>query len=216
MSIRTERTSTVNLLRDGTYHYAALLSDPATKDLAGAPKKAIDKLRKQRDASELADEAAIVAGAVLDRCEFELDLLLRRSELEVLGAVDKKREALDYRAVLPNGFMALVNLTGAEQAREALDYQAALAKTFPEISKKYGKALSSGAEALDSAETAWKEAVSEQARANADEVMARAELTRTLRKSEATLMGMFPGDRARVRSYFRKTRRSEAPEEPTP
>ena len=216
MAIKNERSGTGALAKDGLYHYAALLANPETAALAATPKKAVDNLRKQRDAAEKADDAAITAGAVLDRCEFELDLLLRRSELEVLGAVDKKREALDYRAVLPNGFMALVNLTGAEQAREAQDYQTALAKTFPEISKKYGKALSSGAEALDSAETAWKEAVSEQARANADEVMARAELTRTLRKSEATLMGMFPGDRARVRSYFRKTRKSEAPEEPTP
>lgn len=61
----------------------------------------------------------IVAGAVLDRCEFELDLLLRRSELEVLGAVDKKREALDYRAVLPNGFMALGADGGRAGARGA-------------------------------------------------------------------------------------------------
>jgi hypothetical protein len=219
MAIRDERTGTEELLKDALYHYAALLADPATQPFAVAAKAGIDKLRKVRGEAEGKSDALLIAQATLDRTDYEIDDLVRRSELELLAETGKNRADLRYRSALPSGLTALVAKWGSEEARQVRSYRKALDHHFPAVSAKYGKDLDAKADATESAEKTWVQATTDLGYAQSAIVLARAELVRTLRKSEAALMDLFPGQRARVRSFFRKKRDYTADDggkDPTP
>lgn len=216
MPIQSERTGTEELLRDGLYHYAAVLSDPVTQGLAASIKASIDKLRKKRAETEEKSDALLVSQALLDRTDYELDTLLRRSELEALAETDKSREDSRYQALLPDGLTALVVKWGAEEARLVRKYRKALEEHFPSVAKRYSKELDLKADATEAAETKWAQAQTDAGQAQSAVFLAKAELVRTLRKSEAALLGLFPGQRARVRSYFRKKRGRAVADAPTP
>ncbi len=210
MSIRTEGTSTNEILRDARFHYAAVESDSNARSLGDAVAQDIAALKGKRNASEDAEEQRLAALAALLRSDFDLDAALRATELEVLGAVAKNRAAAQYKAVFPQGLSALIRLRGADEAREVRASIGKLKEAFPEIAAAHAAELDALAQASIDAEQAWKDSETQAARVFADEVIARTELVRQLQKNEGALTALYPGERARVRSYFRPTRRRGA------
>lgn len=217
-SIRNEKTSTEELLRDARYHYAALLSDPDTAPLADAVKKRADALRKVTAATLDAEEMRVEKQALRDRSEYLHDGKHRELELEVLLAVKKARDLPAYRRVYPLGLSALIAESGEAQERATVAALKGLSTEHPALHKRYGKVLTDLAAAAAAAEREWLQAESDAAQAFSGEQLARIDLVRQMQKNEGALTAQFPGERARVRSYFRNRKRSgEAePAAPTP
>ena len=216
--IRNERTGTEELLRDGRYHYAALLADPESAHLAQAVKKRLDALAQAAQDATDAEFLRIQQQAMLDRAEYLHDSLQRTLELFVLGAVRKNRRAPAYAEVYPEGLSSLVALVGEEQERSVTRLLQKLAVHHPELHKKYAKELAKLAADAATAEKALNQATAAEDHAFLDELSARGELSRQLRRDEGALISLFPDDRTRVRLYYRtKSRRPEAPaEDPAP
>lgn len=210
MSIRDESTSTNEILRDARFHRAALMASAETRDLADGVSKAMDEVKKRRNASEDAEEKRVDSLAQLIRVDFDLDDELRGMELEVLAAVSKNRSDAGYKAVFPKGLSALVGLRGDEEAREVRAVVPKLKEHFPKVHAARAKSLEKLAAASVDAEKAWQDAETQAAHVFADEVIARTQLVRQLQKNEGALVALFPGQKGRVRSYFRPTRRRGA------
>lgn len=206
-SIRTERTGTDELLRDARYHYAAVLSDPGTAALAPAVKTRADALRKAAAVTVDAEETRVEAQALRDRAEFEHDGKHRELELEVLLAVRKDRGLAAYKRVYPQGLSALIAESGEAQARATTAALKGLEADHPALHKRYAKTLTELATAAAKAEKDWLQAESDAAQAFSGEQLARIDLVRQLQKNEGALTAQFPGERGRVRSYFRNRKR---------
>lgn len=202
-SIRGERTGTENLLRDGRYHYAALLADPETSHLAPLTKPRIDSLKQAATLTEDAELFRLEKQALYARAEYLHDNLQRECELDIYKSVKKNRQAPSYRKVYPQGFSALIAQSGAEQERSVKTMLKGLVAHFPTVAKKYGKDLEKLAAEASAAETALKEAEAEVGRLFVAEQLERGELFRQMRRNEGSLLSLFPDDRARVRLYFR-------------
>lgn len=213
--IRDENTGTEELLRDARYHYAALLADPDTSHLAAAVKKQMDALQQAEAASQAADLASLEKQALWDRAEYLHDLRQRVLELAVQGAVAKNRRAPAYAEVYPHGLSDVVALAGEEQERRVGQLVSKLAQHHPELNKKYGKELEKLAQEATAAEKAQREAESAAEHAFLDVRAARGELSRQLRRNEGALISLFPGDRSRIRLYYRRSTKTR-PEDPTP
>ena len=211
----TERISVNELIRDVLYSYAALSSDAVTQPLAAMAKAALDKLRNARAAQERADEAVLLANAAVDRAEYEIDRLVRLAELDALAETDKQRNDPRYRAVFPEGLSVLIAKWGAEQARAVRVFKKELESSFPALAKKFGKDLDNKANATEAAENAYRDACAEAGRTDQALHNAKTEVVRTLRKIEAGLLGQFPGQKNKVRTFFRKTRPKTRPAQPT-
>lgn len=215
--IRDEKTGTNELLRDGRYHYAALLADPETAHLAPAVKKRLDGLTQAKAATSAAELSRLESQALLDRAEYLHDRGQSTVELLVYGAVQKNRRAAAYHELYPHGLSALVALSGEEQERAVGGLLTKLAVHHPEVHKQHGKTLAKLAADATAAEKAQKTAATAEAQTFLDETSARAELYRQLRKNEGALIALFPEDLSRVRLYYRKTSRRAAPAvDPTP
>lgn len=210
MAIRDERTSTAEILRDSRFHRAALAADPRTAQLAAGLGAAEAKLRKAAGDHDERDNLRTDALAVLLRTDFELDEKLRLCELAVLAAVNKNREELGYKAVFPRGLSAVLVLRGEEAAKKVVTLAGNLKKHFPKLAPDYGVDLAKMAQGSSGAERAWRQAEADAAAAFGDELIARVELVRQLQKNEGALLAVFPGQRRRVRSFFRPTRRRGA------
>jgi hypothetical protein len=210
MSIRDESTSSNEILRDARFHRAALHSDSEAKHLVDAVAKSMDALKKRRNASEDAEEQRIDALAALLRVDFDLDEQIRGLELEVLGAVSKNRADAGYKAIFPRGLSSLVGLRGEDEAREVRAMLPKLKEHFPKLAKAREADLEKLAASSIAAEKAWKDAETQAAHVFADEVIARTELVRQLQKNEGALVALYPGQKGKVRSYFRPTRRRGA------
>lgn len=210
MAIRDEESGSTELKRDARFHNAALTADKRTEHLAGPVQTVIVELTKGALATENADEARLIALAKLTRADFELDELLRELELDLLKAVAKNRKDPLYRAVLPEGLSAVVALRGSEQSDAIDGVVKALDKRAPDLAKRYSKDLTRLAKVAVDAEAAWKKAESNASAVFGEEVLARLDLVRQLQKNEGALMTLFPGQRRRVRSFFRPTRRRGA------
>lgn len=201
--IRDERTGTEELLRDGRYHYAALLADPEAAHLAAGVKTRLDALTKAEKATTDAEFLRLERQALFDRAEYLHDSLQRTVELMVYAAVKKNRRAPAYAEVYPQGLSALVALVGEEQERTVSRVVQKLAEHHPELHKKYGKELSKLAEGAASAEKALKDAISAEDQAFLDEQAARGELSRQLRRDQGALISLYPDDLSYVRLYYR-------------
>jgi len=215
MSIRDESSSTNEILRDARFHRAALVSDPGASHLESSITKDMDALKKRRNASEEAEEKRIEALANLLRVDFDLDEQIRATEVEVFGAVSKNHADPAYKAVFPKGLSAIVGLRGEDEAREVRAVLPKLKEHFAKISAARHGALEKLATASTDAEKKWKDAETEAAHVFADEVIARTELVRQMQKNEGALLALYPGQKGRVRSYFRPTRRRGA-QDPSP
>lgn len=217
MGIRDEQSSSTELKRDARYHGAAVISDKRTEHLAQGVQGVIAAVTAAANATELADEGRMIALAKLSRADFELDELLRELELDLLKAVSKDRKSPLYRAVFPSGLSALVALRGSEQNEAVGTLVKALDKRAPELAKSYSKELTRLSKVAVDAESAWKKAEASASAIFGEEVLARLELVRQLQKNEGALMTVFPGQRRRVRSFFRPTRRrGAAPDDGSP
>jgi hypothetical protein len=208
--IRDERTGSGELLRDGRYHYAALLADPETAHLAPAVKKQLDALTQAEATTTAAELARLECQALANRAEYLHDQKQRTVELIVLGATAKNRRAVAYQQVYPQGLSGLVALSGEEQEQAVTQMVAKLVTHHPDVAKKHGKELQALAAAATAAERAVKSALASEGAAFLDEQAARGELKRQLRRNEGALIMLFPEDRARVRLYYR----GDAPKRP--
>ena len=210
MAIRSAETGTEEILRDARYHIAGLRVDAKTADLAAAASTLADALKKKRDASETREEERLGALAALQRSDFELDDALRMIEVESLVEVRKDRADSRYKAVWPKGLSAMVALRGEEEAREVRAMLGTLEAKMPRIAKHYAAETDKLCAITVKAEAAWRQAETDGSSAFGEEVLARADLIRQLQKNEGALLVMFPGQRRRVRSFFRPTHRRGA------
>lgn len=207
MAIRDESTGTNELLRDSRYHRAALLSDPETHDLAAPLKKLEAGLRKARDHHEELEGERVEKYAVLVRVDWQLDDRLRNCELEVFGACNRNRDDPRYKEVFGKGVAAIVALRGADENRAVTALFKPLEARFPEVAKRHKKELQTLAVNGEKAETAWRQAETDADAGMTAEFAARRELVRQMQKNEGALVTLFPGDKSRVRSYFRPLKR---------
>lgn len=210
MPIRDERTSTDEILRDSRFHRASLASDPRTTHLVSVLQTAETKLRQAAGRHDEKDDQRTDALALLLRTDFELDEKLRLLELAVLGAVGKDRAHTGYQALFPRGLSALLALRGDDEAREVAALVGKLKGQFPKLATEYGADLGRLGKLTGEAERAWRQAETDTAAAFGEEVIARVELVRQIQKNEGALLSIFPGQRRRVRSFFRPTRRRGA------
>lgn len=218
MAIRGEQTGTDELIKDGLFLWAALLADPETEHLQKPLRQGIDGLKTADQATRAAEEAEVEKASLLERAEYLHDGLQRECELDVLKRTKKNRKAEGYRRVYPVGLSGLISLSGKEQERAVEGMLKALEIEHPELAKQYKKDLAELAAKATQAEEAWQAAEARAAQAFQSERVARALLVRTMQRSEGALLSLFPGDRARVRSYFRAYKRSrrDEPEAPAP
>jgi hypothetical protein len=210
MAIPSERSSTAQILQDSRYHRAALTAHPKTEHLVTPLKDAEDELRKARLATEHSEDERTGRLAVLLNVDFELDDLVRIVHLKVLIATSKERTHPLYRACFPNGLSALVGLRGTAQAREVKGLIGVLREQEPNIAKEHGAELERLADASVEAENEWRDSEAEVGRVFGLERIARAELIRQMHRSEGALLTVFPGQKRRVRAFFRPTRRRGA------
>lgn len=205
-----ERAGTEEILRDARYHKAALAADPRTTHLADRLRKPYTQLKVTRAAADEKEEARVEGLARLLRSDFELDERLRLLELDVLRDTKKNRSDPRYKAIFPRGLSGLLAMRGEEQSREveALTKQLR-ARKIPNAALACAE-LADLADVTAKADAAWRQAETDAAQAFGEEVLARFELIRQLQKSEGALLAEFPGQRRRVRSFFRPTRRRGA------
>jgi len=203
VAIRDEQTSSLELVKDARYHHAAVLRDPRAKHLAPAVKTCQVGLKGRFDARLEAEGVQIEKFALFIFTDLELDAYIRKVELEVLAAVDKIREDARYEAVLPDGLTGIVSLRGADEARAVGLLNKELARHFPDIATRHAATLTALAEATTLAEEEWKQAEVDAGQAMTHETIARRELVQQLQKNEGALMILYPGQKRRVRSYFR-------------
>lgn len=213
--IRDENTGTEELLRDARYHYAALLADPETAHLAPGVKKQMDALQRAEAQSQAADLLSLEKQALWNRAEYLHDQRERVLELSVQGAVGKNRRAPGYSELYPHGLSDVVALSGEEQERRVSQLLSKLAQHHPELHKKVGKELEKLAQEATAAEKAQKDADADAEHAYLGVRAARAELSRQLRRDEGALITLFPGDRARIRLYYRRSPKARL-QAPTP
>ena len=210
MAIRDESTGTAEHLKDSRFHGASLLSDPETHEMAPLMKPLEAKLRKARDTREDREGDQVEAFAILIRCDWVIDNAHKFVELEVFAACNRKRTDERYRAVYPKGLAALIALRGEDEKRATDTMLHALEAHFPAIHKKHAKELVAFAAAAEKAETEWTNASDAADAALLAEFAARRALIRQLQKNEGALLTLFPGDKTRVRSYFRPVKRGAA------
>lgn len=207
MAIRSSDTSSSELLRDSRYHRSAVASDPETHEMAEPLRPLEGELKVKRDVREEKEGIRMERLARLNRFDYLLDTVLGRVEFDVYGACDRNREDPRYRAVLPKGMAPIIALRGADEAIAVRAMLKVLGTHFPEIAKRHKKDLESLSESCEQAEKEWKQAEVDAAQALGAELVARRELVRQLQKNEGALMSLFPGDKRRVRSYFRQVKK---------
>jgi hypothetical protein len=215
MAIRDERSGTDEILRDARFHRAALQGDPATEHLVERTAAAIEAMRTARAATDAREDARLDALAALVRADFELDDRCRTVELDVMAVVSKDRKSPVYRACFPRGLSDLVAGRGSAQAASVRTLVEALRSRVPDVAGRRADDLERLAAAAVAAETAWVEAERQSAATFAQERIARLELVRQLQKNEGALAEVYPGQRRRVRSFLRPTRRPPRVKAPT-
>jgi len=213
--IRDERTGTDELLRDGRFHYAALLADPEAAHLAAAVKKKLDALGQAQAATQAAELQRLEKQALAVRAEYLHDRKHSSVELLVLGAVARNRRAPAYQDVYPHGLSMLIALSGEDQERAVTGMLDKLATHHPELHRKYGKELQKLAADATAAEKGLKDAQVQEDRAFLAEQSARSELSQQLRRNSGALISLFPEDPSLIRLYFRKLSKKR-PTPPTP
>lgn len=208
MAIRKETTGTEELIRDNRYHRAALLSDPETAHLAAATKTPEDALRKASHVQDEKEGERAEKLAVFIRSDFQLDTRLKYFEADVFGVCNRSRSDDRYKDIFPRGLAAVIALRGEDEKKAVEAALAAAHRHFPDIEKKYKKELETLAAHTAQAEKDRDAAETAADQAMLDEFAARRTLVRQLQKNEGALLTLFPGDKARVRSYFRPQKRT--------
>lgn len=215
--IRDERTGTDELIRDGNYHYAALLADPDAAPLATQVKKRLDALVQAQAATRSAELVRIEKQALFERAEYLHDHRQSVLELSVLAAVARNRKAAAYQEVYPHGLSALLALSGEAQEAATTGLLQKLKAHHPELWKTHAKDLQKFAQEATAAEKVLRQAQVDEDRAFLDEQAARAELSRQLHRDEGELISLYPGERGTIRLYYRQQKkRPTRPAAPAP
>ena len=189
---------------DARFHRAALGANRKTTHLAARVDGPYGALKAARNATEDAEELSTDAFARLTLADFELDEACRLAELDALGAVGKDRKSVEYRGCLGEISLSdLVALRGAEQEAAVKTLVEALLIHLPDVHGRHGEGLLALAATATSAELAWLEAERLVGAAFAAERIARLQVVRQLQKDEGALTEIFPGQRRRVRSFYR-------------
>lgn len=208
-----EQMGTSNVLTTARYHIGALARKKETAVLVPAVKEGMRKLKALNERAVEAEEASTEAFGALICSDFEVDDGCRDLELDVLKRVKKNRKDPLYKSVLPKGSLGVTSLRGAEEEREIKRALEQLQKLAPDLYEQY-KGLPGLAAEATAAEAAWLQARTRAAQVFTEEVLARSELIRQLQKNEGALQMLFPGRKARVRSFFPATKKGKKkPEE---
>ncbi|MBN1605715.1 MAG: hypothetical protein JW940_03740 [Polyangiaceae bacterium] len=187
-------------------------SDPATTALAAPAKELVDALKAQWLVRlETADQETM-ARALLDRADLDLDQACRALELELLTLVQKDRGATEYRAVFPDGLVAVVALRGTAQSRKVEQMVTAMRERLPALAEKHASRLLELAGKMIAAEKALADAHQAHDMAFGKERLLRADLVRQLRRNEGALLVIYPGKKSLVRAFFPRQRGGSAEE----
>lgn len=208
MARRDETYGTVEIERDLRYHQAASTSHPETEHLVPVIQGCETRLRGKRQAREDKELARMVARAQLVRVDFDVNELIREVELGVQAEVKKNREDPRYKACFPKG-LSLIALKGKEEADELALLAKGLKQHFPSLWAEHGAKIEELAKKTVAAEEAAMAADREVEVAWMEERLARKEAVTQLRRNEGALIAQFPGDRAKVRSFFRQLPRKD-------
>ncbi len=205
MAIRTAKAAgTAAILGDARYHLGAVTSRTDTKSHADPVRKGIATLRTRRNTAESDEEGRVEGLGALTRLDFELDRILSKLDGRLLDRVDKDRSSPLYREVVgKDGMARIIALRGKAQLLAVKALFTALAKHAPELHEEYAEETLKLAADAAAAETTYEEATTAAGRSQGEEFIARAEMVRQLQKNEGALQSMFPGQKARVRTFFR-------------
>lgn len=203
MAMRNEKWSTEEIEKDVHYNYAATTSYPATEHLAVVLKAIGEQLREKRLTAEQKELAWMVAQAQFNRVDFDVNEVIRKVELKVQAEVKKDRGNPKYRACFPKG-LSLIALKGQAEAAELEVLGKGLKQHFPALWSEHGAELEALAKRAVAAEEAAAKALREAEVAKMEERLARGEAVKQLRRNEGALLMVFPGERAKVRSFFRQ------------
>ncbi|MBN1607243.1 MAG: hypothetical protein JW940_11465 [Polyangiaceae bacterium] len=206
MPIPSENSSTERLLNAARYHLAMISADPATSTLAEPVKEQVDSLKAQWLVRHDASEQEVMASALLDRADLDLDQACRALELEALMLVEKDRSRPEYRALFPNGLVPLIALKGTAQSRQVEQVVTAMRDRVPVLAEKYATTLLALATRMNAAEKALADAQQVYGAAFAKERLLRADLIRQLRRNEGALLVIYPGKKSLVRAFFPRRR----------
>lgn len=195
------------MLTEATFHVGAVSRRRDTALLAPPVRTLLRALKTARDRAENAKLDASEKFGGLICGDFDVDDRIRILDLDVLKKVKKKRNNEAYRRVFPKGLGYVLALRGAAEEHEVKVVLDALRRVFPDLAAEYAD-LPGLAAAATAAEQEWTTAQREAGRLFTEETIVRGELIRQLQKNEGALIAIFPGQKARVRSFFRTARRS--------
>jgi hypothetical protein len=212
MPIASETRATIEVLKDARFHRASLSTTPETEPLVATLEPLEAKLREKYAISQSEEDARLVAYARLTRADIDLDTRTRLMELALLAASGKNREAIAYRAAFPSGMTAMVALRGEAQSRAVTSLVAALRQHTPSVAAEHADALEKLAAAAVEAERVYLDGERRVSNAYVEERLARVALLRQMRVNEGALTTLYPGDKRRVRSFFRPVSRRAASE----
>lgn len=211
MQTPQETTATETLLDSyGTYHLAALKAEPKAKDIATDFGKQQTDLEAACDITKAAEKAEVVAQALADRAEADVEDSIRQVEGRVLLSVNKKRKAEPYVTAFPKGLTGALRHLGKSQAAEAYRIASVLdpyVENLPELSKlltdmtTQADLLNDRHETLEACEMAVSSALATE---RTQKRLWRAQY----RKDFGLLTSLFPLDKKRVNSFFKATRKN--------
>ncbi len=219
--IRTERSSSTELLADAWFHSAAVGAKPEVKEMQSSVETSMAELEAATNDVRQCRVAQIKAAAQFVQAELDLDEQVRKVELLVQCEVGKDRKDARYKALFPKGMGAVVALNGSEGAREISVLVQALKIHFPTIAEGSGTRLDELAKKAVDCESARAQASAALDIAKRSELAARRKLVEVLRVNEGRLLSHYPGRKELVRSFFRPHTRQRprgngtAPEAPT-
>ncbi len=197
-----EHSGTLAVIGEATFHLGAVSRSRLTLSLAGPVRTAVRELKDaHRHTEDLGDVASEKFGALVI-ADLDVDDRARLLELDMLRLVDKDRTRAEYRAAFPKGLVHILALRGKAEETELKATMKAVRAASPELARRYADVPVLAA-AATAAENEWREAEAAAGRAFVAERIVRLDLVRQLQKNEGALLVVFPGKRARVRSFFR-------------
>lgn len=207
----------------GVHHEAMLAADPRTSLVHAdfAPRQ--EDLRTAMEAREAAERALVAAEALRARAEIDVETIIRKIDLSLLGAVNKKRDADPYRRVLPANLEGALRPVGAAQAAEGVRIADLVAPPegtapvpgLPGEAPPLGVELRAACVILDERSKAAERAAQALDAAFLTELSERRRWREQYRKSHGRLTGIFGTDSRTIESFFKKPARSKKKKDTT-
>ena len=207
MAVLDDRSGTETVLDAARFLLGTLSGRRETRPLRDAVRELLQPLKDAHEAALSAKEAAVEKYGALVGADLDVDQRLRTLELDLLRLVQKNRRDARYTSVFPRGLGKVLALRGAAEEREVKAVLQALRRVAPDLAESYGD-LAELAAAATAAEREWLDAQTAASRLFAEEVVARLKLVRQIQKTEGALIALYPGQKGRVRAFFRPARRT--------